>query len=161
MIIDKIENLEKYRSMSPLFPYAFRFFRQLIEQEVPDGKYILSDTKDENGVYIMIGTKAFEEKTELCAEAHKKYIDVQVVLSGGELMCVPSEIELKPLGEYNDEKDFTMYEAVPVQSCHRLNITEGSFAIFFDGELHIPESAMLGDTAQVRKAVIKVMAKYK
>ncbi len=159
MIIDNIQNLEKYESMSPLFPYAFKFFRQLMEQGVPDGKYFLSDTKDKNAVYIMIGTKKLAKKEQLCAEAHKKYIDVQIVLLGEEIMCVPSETQPKTFGEYNGEKDCTMYEAVPMDSCHRLNMTEGSFVVFFDGELHIPEAAMSEDSEQVRKAVIKVLAK--
>ncbi len=158
MIIDSVKNLEKYSFMNTLFQKAFEFFGELMERDVPDGKYFMPNCPEENGVYVIIGTKALTEKSELSAEAHKKYIDVQIVLSGTELMCVPSEIQPKPLGEYSCEKDCIMYEPVSRDSCHCLRISRDSFAIFMDGELHIPEVAMCGDTKKVRKAIIKVLA---
>ncbi len=158
MIVDRITSMKNYECMHKRFADAFAFFNQLIEQNVPDGKYFMPSCDTEGAVYVMIGTKSLEPKTQLSAEAHVRYIDIQAVLEGEEIMCVPSEQTPAPSTEYNPQKDVTKYEFLTRDTCHTLRITEGSFAIFFNDELHIPEVEMCGDTTHVRKAVIKVLA---
>ncbi len=159
MIVDSIQCLEKYAAIHPLFPKAFAFFKRLTEENVPDGKYVMPDCETENSVYVILGTKALPEKTQLSAESHKRYIDIQIVLAGEEIMCVPAEVIPAPLAPYDEGKDACLYECVARSTCHDLKITAGSFAIFFAEELHIPQVAACGETNAVRKAIIKVLAK--
>ncbi len=158
MVIDRVENLRKYESINPRFAAAFAYFDELVKGNVPDGKYVMPNCDVENEIYVVLMTRTLEEKEALRAESHEKYIDVQVVLEGQETMYVPSyttpEVEIP----YNQTKDITMYAPVDREDCHTLKIDAGSFAMYLDGELHIPDGGMSAESEYVRKAVIKVLA---
>jgi YhcH/YjgK/YiaL family protein len=85
-------------------------------------------------------------------EAHKVTIDLQVVLSGGELVGYLPESELVPQGEYDAEKERWIYE--PVETASHVHLTAGRFAVFWPGEPHRPQTK---DT--LHPGVIKVVFK--
>ncbi len=158
MIVDSTKNLSKYACLHPRFEAAIKFFEELMAQNVPDGKYFMPNADVENGVYVSIFTDVIETKQSMSAESHVKYIDIQVVLTGGEEMCVPSVKIPDVTVEYDEQKDIIRYAELTREGCHVCNVGAGSFVIFFDGELHMPGASAFGDTSTVRKAVIKVLA---
>ncbi len=158
MIVDYTKNLARYEGINPRFEAAFKFFFELLEKNVPDGKYFMPNADVENAVYVMIGTKTLQAKESLVAESHVRYIDIQAVLEGGEVMCVPSTACPEVSIAYNPEKDIAKYAPVGMDECHVAKIAAGEFAIFLNNELHIPETAPFGGSDTVRKAVIKVLA---
>ena len=159
MIIDKLERLALYESMHPRFPAAFAFFRELMANGAEDGKYVLPNTDVENAVTVGIGTGPLKVQAEAISESHEKYIDVQIVLSGEEMMYVPAIADPAATTPYNEEKDFFKYEALDKDSCHSLRVSEGNFVIFLETELHAPSMAHGTEPVTDRKAVIKVLAK--
>ena len=157
MIIDSLNNLSKYASTHPRFPRAFAFLQELLNNNAPDGRHVLEGTEIPEEIFVNIMSPENPLKPAARAEVHKKYIDVQILLKGDERMSVPTttpEVEIP----YNEAKDCTMYVGVPFDQCHNLYATEGSFAIFFAGELHAPSIACGDQPSTVRKAVIKVLA---
>lgn len=159
MIIDAYENLTFYESMHSRFPAAFAFMRELMEKGVEDGKYVLPGTDVENAISISFATGPLKVLPEAIAESHKKYIDVQIVLKGEEMMYVPAITAPAAATEYNESKDVIKYDAVPFDACHGLRVSEGNFVIFFENELHAPSMSVTNEVTTDRKAVIKVLAK--
>jgi uncharacterized protein, YhcH/YjgK/YiaL family len=86
-------------------------------------------------------------------EGHKKYIDIQYVASGNELMGIaPLSLLKDTLDPYNDAKDI-MYATVTREVYYKAN--PGNFFIFFPDDLHRP-GLKDGVSTQVHKVVVKV-----
>lgn len=87
-------------------------------------------------------------------ESHRKYIDVQVIVTGEEAMEVEDIARLVPTMAYDAERDLLKYADTPRAS--RLVMRAGDVALFFPADGHMP-SLRLGEAAQlVRKTVVKV-----
>ncbi len=105
---------------------------------------------DGKNVYAMIQHYTTKPKAQGIWEAHRKYIDVQYVAEGSELMGYVNLKELKA-GEYNADKDFLLLEG----SGNYVQMPAGTFVILTPEDAHIPGVAV--DTPQpVKKVVVKV-----
>ena len=154
MVVDTLENLMKYTALHPRFPKAFAYLLELLEKGAENGRHQLDEE-----VYVNLMTGDTKEVELAKAESHRKYIDVQLVIEGEEIMCIPSpQLVLDVATAYSEEKDCMFYEAVKPTECHQLLVDAGQFAIFFAGELHAPMMAVNGKASTVRKAVLKVLA---
>jgi biofilm protein TabA len=86
-------------------------------------------------------------------EAHRKYIDIQYVVSGKEKIgLAPLEQKKEVVTPYDSEKDF---ELMVFTSGQDLKATPGRFYIFFPSDAHSP-GLRDGDNSLVRKVVVKV-----
>ena len=152
MVVDKLENLMQYQSLHPRFPKAFAFLCDLLEKGTENGRYELDDE-----VYVNLLNDDTKTDEGAKAESHRRYIDVQLVIDGAEIMCIPVK---KPevAVAYREDKDCMFYAPVMPSECHRLRMESGEFVIFFAGELHAPMLSVSGKVETVRKAVLKVLA---
>lgn len=88
-------------------------------------------------------------------ESHRKFIDVQVVVTGEELMEVAEITRLVATTDYNPERDLRKYAAVADASV--LRMSAGEVAVFFPEDGHMPSLRWRGP-GLVRKTVVKVPA---
>lgn len=86
-------------------------------------------------------------------ESHRKYIDVQVVVSGAELMELADISRLVVSDAYNPERDFIKY--ADIAGAAVLKMGPGDAAIFFPNDGHMPALHWRG-SGVVRKTVVKV-----
>lgn len=86
-------------------------------------------------------------------ESHRKYIDVQVIVSGNELMEVDEISRLGVTDAYQPERDFIKYGITYEASVLRMRA--GDAAIFFPEDGHMPSLRWEGKEP-VRKVVVKV-----
>jgi biofilm protein TabA len=86
-------------------------------------------------------------------ESHRKYIDVQVVVAGAELMELADISRLEVSQAYNPERDFTKYADLTGATVLRMG--PGDVAIFFPADGHMPGLHWHG-SGLVRKSVVKV-----
>jgi biofilm protein TabA len=86
-------------------------------------------------------------------ESHRKYIDVQVIVQGEELMEVEDVSRLSVTYAYNPERDLIKYADATVASVLRMRA--GDVAVFFPEDGHMPSLHWRG-TSLVRKTVVKV-----
>jgi len=92
-------------------------------------------------------------RAEGVLETHRKYVDVQVVFEGEELMEVTDPGTLTVRDAYNPARDATFYEeAAPAGS---LRLRAGDGAIYFPEDAHMGGLQVTG-ARLVRKAVLKV-----
>lgn len=158
MIVDQLKNLSRYETLHPRFSAAFAFLQELLRENASDGKYSMPGTDIKDEIYVVLSTNTNAPKDAAVAEMHEKYIDVQVLLAGEEAMYIPASELPAVTAPYRADRDCELYAPAPLETCHRLRVVEGSFVIYFCGELHAPSVAVGTEATAVRKAVLKVLA---
>lgn len=146
MVIDTLENLEKYVSLNPLFKDVVAFIKSNDLNKLEDGKHQIK------GADLFVNIQRAKGKTRESAllETHKKMIDIQIPLSTSETYGYTPLKDL-PEVEYNEEKDITKYEGA---ADTYVTCKPGEFAIFFPQDGHAP---CISDEAEIRKAIFKVL----
>lgn len=86
-------------------------------------------------------------------ESHRKYIDVQVIVAGEELMEVEDVTRMEVNYAYNPERDLIKYADTAVASLLRMRT--GDVAVFFPEDGHMPSLHWRGG-GHVHKTVVKV-----
>lgn len=118
-------------------------------------------TKIEAKRYELDGTNLYAPVSEYMSknpedvryEEHKKYIDVQYVASGKELIGIaPLSLQKDVIEPYNEAKD-VMFLSVTREI--NFKATPDRFFIFFPDDLHRP-GLKDGESTPVRKVVVKV-----
>lgn len=145
MVIDKIENLEKYASLNPLFAQAIEFLKSTDLNAHEIGKVKLQG----DDLVVNFAQARSKTKEEAKLETHNRFIDIQIPLDGVEVMGYTPRADL-PDAEYNAEKDITFY---PGLAESYLTIKPGMFAIFFPEDGHAPGVTPDG----VKKVIVKVL----
>lgn len=113
-----------------------------------DGEYELEG----HDLRAIVQTVNLQPRSERLFEAHRREIDLQCCFTGSETIEWISVEALTARTEYDDKKDFTLYDVLPVATA--IHMTPGTFAIFFPGDGHMPGSKAEHD--QTRKVVIKI-----
>jgi YhcH/YjgK/YiaL family protein len=147
MIFDKIENSHLYEGISERIKKSFDYIKQTDLKTIKPGKYEI----DGENIFALISEYKTKSEQEGKLEAHRKYIDVQYVISGEEQMgYVPLNGQqiLEPYKEENDIVFFTGDKSFT-------KVSEGMFAIFFPEDVHMP-GISTGKISDVKKLVIKV-----
>ncbi len=146
MIIDKLTNSDKYISLHKDFKLVFDFLKTHNLQEIPCGRYEL------RGNEVFFNLQEYETKPVQKLEAHKKYIDIQVIADGKEYMGY-TNIENTTLSEeYNEEKDVMFLNG----KVDKLLADNTKFLIFFPQDAHMPSLSIESDM-HVKKAIFKIM----
>lgn len=140
-----MKNIELFKRLNGV---VYQFLEDFNPSLFNDGRYEL-----ENGVYVNIEAYTTQERKERKFESHKKYIDVQYMIDGEELITVVNESELIISESYNEERDITFYNNEPKGIDFR--IANGEFIILKPGDAHMP-CICIGEKKRVRKAVIKI-----
>ena len=105
---------------------------------------------DGNRVFALVQHYNTKPKEQGVWEAHRKYIDIQYVAEGRELMGYANLGHLQA-GEYDGEKDFLLLKG---EGSYVL-MKPGTFVILMPEDAHIPQVAV--DAPEpVKKVVIKV-----
>ena len=149
MILDHLDNIEKYASLHPLFAQAIAYIKSTDLNNIEIGKYDIADGlkaifSDKNGVTAAESDAKFE--------CHNKNIDIQICIRGKETIGWKSRGTcIHPKGEYNPEKDVSFYADAPDMY---FGLTNNQFVIFYPEDVHSP-MINVNDQA-IRKLVIKV-----
>ena len=102
MIFDTFENVKLYTSLNEKFKTAFEYILKTDFSSLSCGRY---NILGENGCEIYANVDEYQTKMVSKPEYHKKYIDIQFLISGEEYIgyCPLSEMTLDE--DFNDEKD--------------------------------------------------------
>ena len=144
MIIDRIKNIEYYESILPGLKNGLNTLRLLPPQEV--GRY------EFEGGFLMIQEGTTKPMSEGTFEAHRKYVDVQIMLHGCEELAWEEYDLLNSLVPYNEEKD---QERLDGERNHSMLISAGMFFAAFPQDGHKAVSHT-DEQHHYRKAVMKL-----
>ena len=146
MILDSLENLRMYESLNPNFSKAIDFILNTDLAALPLGRNeICGDDVFANVMEVQPRTKE-----EVPIEIHRKYIDIQLPITGDEVMGYTPIDEL-PAGEYSDANDVTLYP-VGMLAKDYINVKRSMFTIFFPQDGHAPAVTPV----KVKKVIVKV-----
>ncbi len=87
-------------------------------------------------------------------ESHKKYIDVQTIFEGEELMEVADVARMTVKQPYNEKRDLIIYE--DSTDATLLRVFAGQAAVFFPTDVHMPTLRIRAAAVPIRKCVVKV-----
>ena len=105
MIIDKIENSHRYVDLGKRIEKAFKYINYTDLKNIQPGKYEI----DEENIFALISEYKTKPESEGKLEAHRKYIDVQYVISGEELMGYSPLGNQQILEPYKEENDIVFF----------------------------------------------------
>jgi biofilm protein TabA len=146
MMVDRLDQAERYIGLHPAFKKAFLFLRQKSLSELTPGKHEI----DGDRLYCTISKGPGRKRAEARLEAHRRYIDIQFVVQGiDEMGWRPTADCTLPDPGYDDQKDLIFFKDPPKQW---VKVPTGSFAIFFPETAHAP----LVSDGIIHKVVVKV-----
>jgi YhcH/YjgK/YiaL family protein len=147
MIIDKIENSHLYERISERIKQAFEYIHNTDLKIIKPGKYEI----DGENIFALISEYKTKSESEGKLEAHRKYLDVQYVIEGEELMGYAPLGTQEILEPYKEENDILFFKGEKSFT----KVSSGMFAIFFPEDVHMP-GISAGKVSDVKKLVIKV-----
>lgn len=146
MIIDVIENAEKYHPLHPRFADAFRYLRGPSTRTLTSAHFAIDGEK----LFATASHKPGKKQSDAKLEVHRKYIDIHYILEGVDSMgWKPARECIKALSPYDEEKDVAFFDDEPLLWCA---VPAGLFAIFFPEDAHAP----MVSGGDVRKVIAKV-----
>jgi len=146
MIKDKLKNFRHFIKIRPEFYRSFEFLSRKDLPGLADGDYAIDGKK----LFAILSHSQGKGVSKALLEAHRKYIDIQFVIEGKDLIGIKKTGECKSgLGSYDPEKDIIFFTDKPEKY---LKLNPGEFVIFFPEDAHAPLSGKTG----AHKAVIKV-----
>jgi biofilm protein TabA len=146
MILDTLANADRYAALHPLFPQAFAFLRGAHLAALAPGRHLIEGER----LFAIAQAAAGRSRTEANLECHRRYIDIQLVLSGTEEMgWKPVRDCSEPSTDYSVERDIQFFRDVPGSW---IATPPGAFCIFFPQDAHAP----LVGSGSIRKVVLKI-----
>ncbi len=148
MITDKFKNIDLYCSLSDRISEAIDFLRKtdftnLKPQEISvDGK----------NIFAILAEYQTKDIQNCKLEAHRKYIDIQYIISGSELIGYAPLNNQTVIEEYDEEKDVIFFDG----ETSLVKLDTGMFAVFFPDDLHKPCIQAAENSELVKKIVVKI-----
>lgn len=146
MIFDRLENIRRYEKIDERV-YAGLCAAASLAPDTAEGSY----PDDNPGVRLIVSTYQTVPYGNKHYELHREYADIQVVLSGTEVLYYAGSATEE---SFDTSADFgiaaNVSDEIPV--CLR----EGYFCVLFPGEAHKPGCDGECTGSSVRKAVVKL-----
>ncbi len=147
MIKDKLVNADVYYGLSNNIKTGFEWLKTTDLKSIEPGKYIINDGK------VWANVQIYDTKTDADYEAHRKYIDIQYMITGNELIGVTDISNCETTVEYDSNKDIEFFQNRVEEEYQKLD--EGDFLLFYPHDAHKP-SINSGGCKTVKKVVVKV-----
>lgn len=141
---------ERKNDIKELSSVVFDFLKTTDLKALPVGKRYFK-----NGIYANVEEYLTKSRSERKYESHRKYIDIQLMISGSEKMIVEEINNLEICEPYDEEKDICFY--YDNKQGKKYELKEKSFMIFYPHQAHMPcVDVQDGVHQKVKKIVFKV-----
>ena len=149
MIIDRIENGRFYASLHERFARAFAVLADPATAEKPDGYYPLEG----DDLFYLVQHYTTKPLDQARFESHRKYIDIQALVRGEELLGWSPAEGLEVVEPYDEAKDIAFYRIGGIAA--RTRLAPGLFCLLYPHDAHAPSCQIAGPT-EVHKIVFKI-----
>ncbi len=146
MIIDSLENIAFYNNI----PQNVIDFIKTLTPQIEVGRYEI-----DNDSYANIDVYETKNLNDCKFEAHKNYIDIQMLLSGIEELDYTPVKGLTISEEYDVKRDVMFFEN-PNRISDSVILEAGKFALIYPHEAHRPQVAFNATSKTVKKVVVKI-----
>jgi biofilm protein TabA len=145
--VDVREFARQYHLNKTYWDKAFAFLKNQDLKKIEKGKYPI----DGDNVFASVTTDSTKNFDNTNWESHRKYIDLQYVISGEEKIGVYPVANATVTKEYEEKRDAANYSA----DGKLYSAVPGTFFIFFPSDAHRPNITSGGNKPD-KKIVIKV-----
>ena len=149
-IFGKLAESEKYLGINPLFEKAFAFLKRTDLAALPAGRQEI----DGDRCWANVIDATLKPCAECKLEAHRRYIDIQMPVTGPEVIGVAEMDEAARALPFNEKDDCVVYEG----PSEPVTLQPGDFAIFLPPGAHAPCGRPANGPEKIRKVVVKVLA---
>jgi len=145
MITDRIENIGLYKNIPQ---NAVNFIKSL-KENIPSGRHEIG-----GGIYANV-EEYYTKPLENCRfEAHRNYIDVQILLRGHEKIYYTNKGGLNVSVPYDTEKDIEFFSD-SIINFPEITLNGANFMMIFPHEAHAPQTVS-DKIEKVLKVVVKI-----
>lgn len=149
MIKNSLKYTKIYYKLSDNIRLGLEYLQNNNLKDFDNGKYqILNDE-----IYVNIQDYNTKPENKGKWEAHRKYIDIQFMIAGSELIGVGEIHNFETVESYDEEKDVEFLEPKSVQQFVKMD--EGDFIILYPFDVHMPQ-IISDNSVYVKKAVVKI-----
>jgi biofilm protein TabA len=149
MILDRVENTRLYAPLHKGFAKAFAVLADPALAGKADGRYEI----DGNDVYYIVQHYMTKPVDPNKLESHRKYVDIQVVLAGEELLGYAPTAGLDVVTPYDEAKDIMFYRVPAAMT--QVKLEPGLFCLLYPHDAHLP-CCQITRPAPVHKVVFKI-----
>lgn len=148
MILDTVDRLSSYEGMHPLMGKVIQFLNETELDSLEPGRIVLQG----DDLFVNVNMVQPLAREDARIEVHRKYIDIQIPITGNEEMGYTSESFLEAESQpYDPEIEAGFHGG---QSHTWLQVRKGMFVVFFPGEGHAPAVTPV----PLKKIVVKIKA---
>lgn len=146
MILSALSQSHRYTLLHPLFQRAFDTMRTTDFFAYAPGRYPVVG----EDLFFIVEHAQGKPQADAWLEAHRRYIDIQLVLEGDESMgWKPLADCHNPIAEHSEEKDIRFFRDAPASW---VAVPPDHFCIFFPEDAHAP----LVGGSMIRKVIFKI-----
>jgi len=150
MIVADLESIRHQLPQTPELLQAIEFLHRKDLLELPDGQIPIDDKR----VFAILQRYRTAHLESPQFEYHRKYIDLQYVLSGEEIIGWAPAADITASFNYNAGQD-VCYGLMQPGTWSPVHLRAGQLAVLWPEDGHAPRIA-LGTPCLVRKIVVKV-----
>lgn len=163
-IIGRLPDISKHFKDMEQFQKAFEYFEKALDtnheihqriQDLPMDAFEKVDLG--NGIFALEQKFISKERSDCFLESHIKYIDIQLIVTGEELMECCDIHKCKVLTKYDKDKDLITYE--DFNEMNKIRLQPGDFAIYFPQDIHLG-CQRVGSPIECTKTVIKMPIEF-
>ncbi len=148
MIFDDINNIKNYSQIDE----KIADFIIGLSAECQLGRISLSN---DGLLYANVDEYVTRKASECKLEAHRKYIDIQLLLDGIEELDYIDVAGLSVSEAYDNARD-VMFFAPCDKVLNKVVLTKGKFVLLYPHEAHQPQMAYKNEPSKVKKVVVKI-----
>ncbi len=130
MVVDKIININLYKRLSDRIAKGLEVLSGTDFNNLQDGKYEI----DGDNIFYLVQRYKTKKASEAKFEAHKKYIDIQAIIKGKEIIGFEYIENLKENVPYKEDVHFFTNPGDYTE----IKLSDGMFTILYPGEGHMP-----------------------
>lgn len=150
MIFGNINNIGNEKIYPAIILEGLKALKEGEWEKKSNGRYELKGEE----MYISISEYETAPEETKKPEVHKKYIDIQYLFEGEEVIKVATDLGENLISKaYSEANDIMFYESTKNEVS--ITMTPGSFAVFYPNDIHTPGCNNKG-ISKIRKAVIKI-----
>lgn len=149
MIKNSLKYTKNYYNLSEKIKLGLEFLETHDLKAMENGKYEILGEE----VFINIQEYTSKPETDGKWEAHRKYIDIQVLIKGSEKIGVGEIQDFTTTEAYDEGKDVEFLTTNSSQQF--ITMRENDYIILYPYDVHMPQISIDKPTA-VKKAVVKV-----
>jgi len=145
--IDKVQFAKQYHLNQSAWDKAFAYLKNTDLKTLSNGRHLI----DGDNVYAIVTEAPTKDYDKTAFESHRRYIDLQYVITGEENMAKAPLASVTVNKNYDEAADIAYYTG----EGKIYSVPAGTFMLFFPTEAHRPNITPGGNKV-VKKIVIKI-----